>query len=83
MERLIQYLDEIEDLFYVAPLVAEQLRRAIQRILFLLGSISLQIAGIVLALTHPPLALAVVALLLVGLLFRAAVIPVPQAFAAS
>ncbi len=79
---MIQYLDEIEDLFYVAPLIAEQVRRAIQRILFLLGSLSLQIAGIVLALTHPPLALAVVALLLVGLLFRAVVIPVPQALAA-
>ncbi len=83
MERLIQYLDEIEDLFYAAPLIAEQLRRAIQRILFLLGSISLQIAGIVLALRHPPLALAVVALLLVGLLFRAVIIPVPQAITAS
>ncbi len=83
MERLIQYLDDLEDLFYVAPLIAEQVRRAIQRILFLLGSVSLQIAGIVLALTHPPLALAVVALLLVGLLFRAVVIPVPQAIAAS
>jgi membrane protein YdbS with pleckstrin-like domain len=83
VERLIQYLDEIEDLFYAAPLIAEQLRRAIQRILFLLGSISLQITGIVLALTHPPLALAVVALLLVGLLFRAVIIPVPQAIAAS
>ena len=83
MERLIQYLDEIEDLFYVAPLIAEQLRRAIQRILFLLGSISLQIAGIILALKHPPLALAVATLLLVGLLFRAVVIPVPYALAAS
>ena len=83
MERLIQYLDEIEDLFCVAPLIAEQLRRAIQRILFLLGSISLQIAGIVLALKHPPLALAIATLLLVGLLFRAVMIPVPQALAAS
>ena len=83
MERLIQYLDEIEDLFCVAPLIAEQLRRAIQRILFLLGSISQQIAGIVLALKHPPLALAIATLLLVGLLFRAVMIPVPQALAAS
>ena len=83
MERLIQCLDEIEDLFYAAPLIAEQVRRAIQRILFLLGSFSLQIAGIVLALKHPPLALAVVILLLVGLLLRAVVVPVPQAFTAS
>ena len=80
---MIQYLDEIEDLFYVAPLIAEQLRRAIQRVLFLLGSISLQIAGIVLALKHPPLALAIATLLMVGLLFRAVVIPGPQALAAS
>lgn len=83
MERLIQYLDELEDLIYAAPLVAEQLRRAVQRILFLVGSISLQIAGIILALKHPPLALAVVSLLLVGLLFRAAVIPLPRTFATS
>jgi len=83
MERLIQFLDEIEDLFYAAPLIAEQVRCAIQRILFLLGSISLQITGIVLALKHAPLALVVVTLLLVGLLLRAVVIPAPQAIAAS
>lgn len=83
MERLIQYLDEIEDFIYAAPLIAERVRRAIQRILFLLGSIGLQIAGIVLALKLPPLALAVATLLLVGLLLRAVVIPVPQAIATS
>ncbi len=83
MERLIQCLDELEDLIYAVPLVAEQVRGAIRRILFLLGSISLQVAGVVLALRHPPLALALVSLLLVGLLFRAVVVPVPQAFAAS
>ena len=79
MERLLQYVDDLEDLLYAAPLIAEQLRRAIQRILFLLGSICLQLAGIVLALNHPPLALAIVTLLLVGLLLRAVFIPVPQA----
>lgn len=79
----MQYLDEVEDLVYAAPLIVEQLRRAIQRTLFLLGSICLQIAGVVLALNHPPLALAVVALLLVGLLHHAVVIPVPQTLASS
>lgn len=83
MERLIQFLDEIEDLIWAAPLIAEQIRCAIQRILFLLGSISLQFAGIVLALKNPPLALVVVTLLLVDLLLRAVVIPAPQAIAAS
>ncbi len=78
VERLLQYLDDLDDLIYATPLMAEQLRRAIQRILFLLVSICLQIAGVVLALSHPPLALAVVILLSVGMLFRAAVIPVPR-----
>jgi len=81
VERFLQYLDDLEDLIYVVPLIAEQLRRAIQRIFFLLGAICLQVAGVVLALNHPPLALAIVALLLVGLLLRAVVLPVPQALA--
>ncbi len=81
MERLLQYLDDLEDIIYAVPLIAEQLRRATLRILFLLGSIGLQVAGVVLALSHPPLALAVVMLLLVGMLFRAAVIPIPRKLA--
>ena len=77
MERLLQYLDDLEDLIYAAPLIAEQLRRAIQRILFLFASIVLQIAGVILALSHPPLALAVVTLMLVALLYRAVIVPMP------
>lgn len=83
MERLIQYLDDFEDLIYAAPLIAEQLRRAVQRILFLLTSISLQVAGVILALNQPPLALAIVMLLLVGMLHRAVVIPIPRNLAVS
>ncbi len=82
MERLLQYLDDLEDVIYAVPLIAEQMRRAIQRILFLLGSIFLQAAGVILALSHPPLALAVVMLLLVGMLFRAVVVPVRRGLAA-
>jgi len=82
VERFLQYLDDLEDVIYAAPLIAEQLRRAIQRILFLLGSICLQFGGVILALKHPPLALAVVTLMVVGLLLRAVVIPVPQILAA-
>ena len=74
----MQYLDELEDLIYAGPLIAEQFRCAVQRILFLLGSICLQAGGVILALYHPPLALAVVMLLLVGLLLRAVVTPVPR-----
>jgi hypothetical protein len=82
MERLLQYLDDLEDLIYAAPLIAEQLRRAIQRILFLFASIVLQIAGVILALSHPPLALAVVTLMLVALLYRAVIVPMPQTVSA-
>ena len=83
MERLLQYLDDLEDLFYAAPLIAEQLRRAVQRILFLLASILLQVGGVILALSHPPLALAVVTLMLVALLYRAVIVPMPQSLSAS
>ena len=83
MERLLQYLDDLEDLIYAAPLIAEQLRRAIQRILFLFASIVLQIAGVILALSHPPLALAVVTLMLVALLYRAVIVPMPHPVSAN
>ncbi len=83
MERLLQHLDDLEDLIYAAPLIAEQLRRASQRILFLLASILLQIGGVILALSHPPLALAVVTLMLVALLYRAVIMPMPQTLSAS
>ena len=83
MERLLQYLDDLEDFICAAPLIAEQFRRAIQRILFLIGSILLQIGGVILALIHPPLALAVVTLMLVGLLHRAVIVQIPQTLTAS
>jgi membrane protein YdbS with pleckstrin-like domain len=83
VERLLQSLDDLEDLIYAAPLIAEQIRRAIQRILFLIGSILLQIGGVILALSHPPLALAVVTLMLVALLYRAVIVPMPQTISAS
>jgi len=82
VERLLQCLDDLEDLIYAAPLIAEQLRRAIQRILFLFASIVLQIAGVILALSHPPLALGVVTLMLVALLYRAVIVPMPQTVSA-
>lgn len=77
MERLVQYLDDLEDLICAIPLITEQFRRAVLRVLFLLASIGLQVAGVILALIQPPMALAIVMLLLVGMLHRAVVIPIP------
>jgi hypothetical protein len=70
MERLLQYLDDLDDLYGMVGLIVERLRR----FLYALFSYSLigagAAAGIWLALRHPPLALATCILLFVTLLYR-------------
>jgi hypothetical protein len=73
MELLVQYLDDLEDLFYAAALKAERIRQTIQFFLFMAASAILQLFGIFIALQYPPLAVAVASLLLVGMLFHAVV----------
>jgi hypothetical protein len=73
MECLIQYLDDLEDLFYAVALKAELLREALQYFLLITASVILQVFTISIALRHPPLALAVASLLMVGMLFHAVV----------
>jgi hypothetical protein len=73
MECLIQYLDEIEDFFYAIALLAERIRRLFRVTLILASSALLTTGGVTLALSRPPLALAVVTLALAGLLYHAAV----------
>lgn len=70
MECIIQYLDDLEDLIYAFALKWERIRRAFRFSLFVAASISFQILAVFLALSKPPLAVAVAALLLVGLLYR-------------
>ena len=82
MECLIQYLDDLEVLFYAVALKAERIRQAIQFFLFMAASAALQMLGILIALWNPPLAVAVASLLLVGMLFRAVVGHSPEAYAA-
>ena len=79
MERLVQYLDDLEDLIYAAALQAERIRQALQFLLFMAASAALQVVGIFIALRNPPLAVAVVSLLLVGMLFRAVIAYSPEA----
>ncbi len=73
MECLIQYLDDLEDLFYAIALKAELLREAFQYFALIIASVILQVFTISMALRHPPLALAVASLLMVGMLFHAVV----------
>jgi len=75
MERFIQYLDILEDSVYVVALLAERIRR-IGFILFV-AAITLVVSalGAWLALTQPPAAIAVAALLTVTVLYRSATAP--------
>ena len=70
MERLALYLDDLEDLIYAVALKMERIRKAVFLGVLLLFSFTLQFLGILLALSRPPLALAVVSLTVVGMLYR-------------
>ena len=78
MERFIQYLDILEDSYYVVALLAERIRR----ILLVLGTIGTTAAmvtlGIALALSEPPIGFAVAALLTVTVLYRSATANITQ-----
>ncbi len=83
MERLAQYLDDLEDLIYAAALKAERIRQALQFLLFMAASAALQVLGVYIALRNPPMAVAIAALLMVGMIFRAVVGFSPKACVAS
>ena len=70
MERLVQYLDDLEDLFYAAMLLTERGLKALQICFMLIASFIIQFLGILLALGRPPLALAIVCMAVVGMLYR-------------
>jgi len=75
MEKFLQYWDDLDDFFGAIGLVAEKIRRII---LFSISAIfvgALQLAGIVLALAIPPLALAIATILFVTLLYRSVTTP--------
>lgn len=75
MERLAQLLDDLDDLIAMVGLLGERIRNFTFSLV--LGSIALavQIGGVLLALAHPPLALATALLLFVSLLYRAVTSP--------
>jgi len=75
MERLLQYLDDIDDLAGALGLVYERLRRLILGISALSASLVLIASAIWLALAHPTLALVTCLVLLVALLYRAVTSP--------
>lgn len=81
MECLIQYLDELEDLIFAIALKAERIRMAVSFFIFMATGAALQVFCVLIALQHPPIALAVASLLAVGMLFHAVVDHPPRACA--
>jgi len=75
MERLLQYLDDLDDLFGMVGLINERLRRFTFALLSYLSLVSVAVAATWLATVHPPMALATSILLFVTLLYRSVTSP--------
>ena len=75
MERFLQYMDDIDDLYGAFGLLYEKLRRVLLKLAILCTGLTIVGAGIVLALVHPPIALATCIVLFVTLLYRSATSP--------
>jgi hypothetical protein len=77
MEIVAQWLDDLDDVVYSLRLLGERFRSLCIALVFLVTSLTLQIAGILLALKHPPLASACATILMVMLMYRSATAPPP------
>ena len=75
LERLLQYLDDLDDLYGAAGLLLERLRTIASLVVILVSSGVLLAGGVLLALREPPLALATAILLFTTLLYRAVTEP--------
>lgn len=73
----MQYLDDVEDIFYAAALLTERLRRFLKTTLLLSVSVFFQILGVLLALGRPPIAFAIACLVTVAMLYRSVTGPHP------
>lgn len=73
MERIAQYLDDLEDIFFALALAGERLLTMLRALLVVCLAVTMPVLGVLLALHQPPFALAAVSLLAVLTLYRAAV----------
>jgi hypothetical protein len=70
VERFLLYLDDLDDLYGMAGLVAERLRRFAITVFTTLALLTGAAAGVWLAMVHLPLAVASLIILFVTLLYR-------------
>ena len=75
MERILQYLDDLDDALGMLGLFLEQLRSFLFALFSYLSLATVGLAGIWLATLHPPFALATSTLLFVMLLYRTVTSP--------
>ncbi len=75
MERIAQLLDDLDDLISMIGLVSERLRKLLLGLIATFTTLGLQVGGILLALVHPPLALALALILFVSLLYHTVTSP--------
>ena len=81
MERLLQYLDNLDDLYGMAGLFWERARLALSMLFATVMVIAVAATGIGLALLHPPAAAATSTVLLVVLLYRSVTSPTLKSYA--
>jgi len=70
MERIVQLLDDLDDLVSAMLLLSERIRARLITLTIVFALLALQAGGIILAVVQPPLALALASLLFVSLLYR-------------
>ncbi len=76
MEKVLQYLDDLDDLVGAFGLIAERLRAVFWLLVFVSLAAVMACGAVMLALAEPPLALATAAMLFVILLYRTVTQPV-------
>jgi hypothetical protein len=79
MERVLQYLDDLDDVYAMAGLVMERVRRVLVALFIYTMLVTAALGGTWLAVVHPPLALAISLLLFVLLLYRSVTSPLTVA----
>jgi hypothetical protein len=75
LERILQWLDDLDDLFGAVGLLAERLRHLAITLARLFVLLTVVVCGVFAALTEPPLGLAVAILLFVFQLYRSVTRP--------
>jgi hypothetical protein len=75
LERILQWLDDLDDLYGAAGLVAERARRIALNFARLSMLLAVGASGVFAALKEPPMGLAVAILLFVFLLYRSVTQP--------